>query len=215
MFDPWNCGPFSYGGDSLGVDPFGHTIFDAIRGEPGTFFDFGYRGDPVWGTNPPEPFQLLFGGRLYGDLYGATFASFDAYADWRTDIAALPESQVYAAFAAMCKNLGCDPNEAYRVGYQYGGLVWSAQMAGNQVNKNNLRGYWSDPITFLHQGNPSWYSGYFFDTAHLVGGASISAHVDPFGPLNPFHYIIQMPAMLIPSQSSGTANCSLTGGCNF
>ena len=165
---------------------------------------------------------VQFSGMLYGTSYSQTFSSLNAYFDWRTSIAALPESQVYMSFAAMCQNQSCDPNQQFSVRYQNANLVWNVwnltSASGStpaSVDVSNLDGYWSDPVTFLHQGNPSWYSGYFFDVTHLIGGDAMGAHIDPFGALNPFHYLIQMPAMLFPPGRSGTAICSLAGGCTL
>jgi len=35
------------------------------------------------------------------------------------------------------------------------------------------------------------------------------------GPLNPLHYLIQMPAMLFPSGAPMSGTCSMNGGCSF
>ncbi len=83
------------------------------------------------------------------------------------------------------------------------------------VNQNNLDGYWQDPLTNFHNGNPSWYSGFFFDTPHIIGTDPISAHVDPFGPFNPLHDVIQLPSMLFPPGASGVATCAVVGGCSL
>jgi hypothetical protein len=75
---------------------------------------------------------------------------------------------------------------------------------------------WSDPITYMHNGDPSWYFGplFGFDVGHLIGSDPVGAHIDSFGPLNPLHYLIQMPAMLFPGGPLGYATCSISGGCN-
>ena len=195
----------------------GNDEFDALVGAPGTclFNTTSGVGFGVDLSSPAfSPFAWNFSGTLYGKNYNQTFVTWDQYADWATAIAALPESEIYAAFQVMCQNMGCDPNQQFPVQYQNGNLVWSVSMGGS-VDEHNLDGYWADPLTYLHGGNPSWYSGYFFDTPHLIGSDPISAHIDPFGPLDPFHYLIQMPSMLFPPGQSGTATCALVGGCSF
>lgn len=109
--------------------------------------------------------------------------------------------------------------------YQYGASVYSVQMdcasgQGCAVAEDNLDGFWSDPISWFHKdsngdGLPSWYSGFFFDTPHLIGTDPLGAHIDPFGPLNPFHYLIQLPSMLFGYSSWQGASCMLNGGCSF
>jgi hypothetical protein len=121
------------------------------------------------------------------------------------------------AFAGICKNIGCDPNAAYAVTSTYSAMVYNAQLQSGTVNKSNFNGWFKDPLTYLHGGNPSWYQGcgLLFDTVHVIGSDPVSAHVDPFGPFNPFHYLIQMPAMLLPSGAPMSGTCSLNGGCSF
>ena len=237
----WNRYAYVRNNPVSGVDPTG--LNDMNFWDSPAWLQTGVNTDPSFGPPDPfgaapsllngelrgaeaeaeaaySPFVLQFGGSLYGKLYQGIFPSWDDYADWRTGIAALPESQVYAAFSVICQNQGCDPNELVPVTYQHGNMVYSVQMdcAVNQgctVATDNLDGFWSDPVTFLHQGNPSWYSGYFLDTPHLIGSDPLGAHIDPFGPLNPLHYLIQMPSMLFPSSGWQGASCALNGGCSF
>jgi RHS repeat-associated protein len=160
-----------------------------------------------------SPFDFEFSGTLYGKGYSGVFNTWDEYASWRTGIAALPESQTYMVFAALCKNQGCDPNRAYSVQSQYWAMVYNVTLNGHQVDKSNLDAWWSDPVTFLHGGKPSWYQGYFLDTPHMIATQQMSGHIDPFGPFNPLHYLIQIPSMVIPSGPNLTGTCALVGGC--
>jgi hypothetical protein len=40
----------------------------------------------------------------------------------------------------------------------------------------------------------------------------INAHVDPFGPMHPFHYLLQLPSMLFSASPKQGATCMLNGG---
>jgi RHS repeat-associated protein len=168
-----------------------------------------------------NPIAFEFKGTLYGQSYDMTFSTVEDYASWRTAIAALPESQAYDVFAVICKNQGCDPDVVFRITYRFAYLVPNVTLdcdkgAGCTVAQDNLDGFWKDPLTFLHQGQSSWYSGFFFETPHLIDSDPISAHIDPFGPLNPLHYLLQMPAMIpdmISPPDTTYMNCSLNGGC--
>ena len=75
---------------------------------------------------------------------------------------------------------------------------------------------WKDPLTSFHNGNGSWYYGnrFGFDTGHLVDSDPTSAHIDPFGPFNPLHYLIQLPFMFTGG-NPGTAQCAVNGGCTI
>ena len=171
----------------------------------------------AWGEKRyADNFGWLVQGSLYGKYYEPTFfSSLDAYFNWRTEIAALPESLLYSVFAAMCQNQSCDPDQVLRLQYTYAGLDYNVTWAGHAVDPSNLAGYWADPVTFLHQGNGSWYSGFFFDTPHLIASVPMSGHVDPFGPLNPLHYLTLIPSMLLPAGPPRVASCSLNGGCTL
>ncbi len=224
--DGWGCGGggFGAGGGSCtldGISTFCSIVGDAIGAggavqcpenvcsyysPSGGFVQFvagaggatGYLGI----QQMPEELNEVNGGFM-------TNAQYEAYKEQQA------LADIYAVFKVICRNLGCDPKEMFSVNYSHSAMVWSVQVPGYTVDPNNLDGYWSDPITRFHGGNPSWYSGFFFDTPHLIGSDPISAHIDPFGPLNPLHYLVQLPAMLFPAGQSGTANCSVAGGCNF
>jgi hypothetical protein len=202
----------------------GYSIFDAIRGDTHTWSRF-VNGVFVWGvdlnSSAFSPFGYSFQGKLYGRSYDQTFDTWDDYANWRTEVASLPSSRIYSAFMVIAKNQGFDPNGSQEMGYRNGALVYAVWVddckagEGCTVAKDNLDGFWKDPITWFHHGNPSWYQGFLFDTPHLVGGDPMSAHIDPFGPLNPFHYLIQLPSMLFGSGAPGTATCAVNGGCTI
>lgn len=122
---------------------------------------------------------------------------------------------MFAVFAAMCQNLSCDPNQMFGVNYRFAKGVYNLEFGGESLDAGNLDGYWQDPITFFHDGDKSYYSGFFFDTPHLIDSGPLSGHVDPFGALNPLHYLIQLPAMLFPASPWTSATCSLVGGCTL
>jgi hypothetical protein len=67
----------------------------------------------------------------------------------------------------------------------------------------------------MHQGNSSWYFGslFGFNAGHLIADDSAGAHIDPFGPFNPLHYIVQMPAMWDRPGDTVRTTCSISGGC--
>lgn len=144
--------------------------------------------------------------------------------DWKAQRQAEIDAAIKAinkAFSTIAKNTGIDPNQQVPVWIQYKAGVWNVQLdcqagAGCTVNQSqaNASG-WPDPVTFMHQGSPSWYFGskFGFNAAHLIGSDPAAAHVDPFGPLNPLHYLIQLPAMLFPGGPVGHTTCSISGGC--
>lgn len=203
----------------------GFDIFDAVReylggenlglGSNGLWFD---PSTGQWGFNMPSPFALHISGTLYGKHYDKTFDDWNAYAQWRTNLAAQPESQTYMAFLAFVKNLGITSGS---VTVKYSGLVYNVTLncppGGCPADPNGPTG-WHDPIPWFHHdqnGNPidTWYSGNpFFDTTHLIGGPdNISAHIDGAGPANPLHYLL-----LIFTKVGGPQyqmNCSVVGGC--
>lgn len=206
----------------------GFDIFDAIReylggedlglGSKGLWFD---PWTSQWGFNIPSPLGIHISGKLYGHSYNQNFADWNAYAEWATALAATPESQAYMDFSQICQN-HCDPNSVMKVQCTYGALVYSCSipsLADQSVDRAALGGGWPDPINWFHKAD-SWYFGLFFDAVHLVDAAvvngqviPINAHVDPFGPANPFHYLIQLPAMLFGSANLPSMTCSINGGC--
>ncbi|MGH7744541.1 MAG: RHS repeat-associated core domain-containing protein [Candidatus Dormibacteria bacterium] len=177
----------------------------------------------------PFAFDFEFQGHLYGKYYDQTFSAWDEYADWATGIAALPESRVYSAYQLIASNQGINPNTVVQVGYQNGDMVysvWVPDLIDQSVNRATAAsdGGWQDPLTSFHGGAASWYFGnlFGFDVGHLVdsidtssGEVPINAHIDPFGPFNPFHYLIQLPSMLFPSAQPGAASCAINGGCSI
>jgi hypothetical protein len=169
----------------------------------------GYKGDYCIGC-------VWVHGTMYGQSISKIFQSFADWADYATTQAALPQNQIYVIFAAMCANQGCDPNQVYsELTYAYKNLVYNVTSRGTTVDQSNLDGYWEDPLTWFH--NQSWESGYLFDVIHLIQdvGKPMSGHDDPFGAFNPLHYLIQIPSMLLPAGASGSASCSLNGGCTL
>ncbi|HZQ17863.1 MAG TPA: hypothetical protein VFA90_04005 [Terriglobales bacterium] len=192
--------------------------------EFGRIFDHGCDEECQYASQ----FGWRFKGNLYGKPYSEFFSSLSDYADWRTGIAALPESQVYSAFLLIAKNQGLDPNKTVQIMSQYYAMVysvWIPGLADQSLNPASAKadGGWSDPLTNLHAGAGSYYFGFVFDAGHLVDSIvksdgsedPINAHIDGAGPLNPFHYLLQLPSMIIPPSPSQQASCSINGGCTF
>jgi hypothetical protein len=80
---------------------------------------------------------------------------------------------------------------------------------------------YQDPTGMMHNGNDSWYIGSFgglfdFEVGHVVADPDgVQAHYDDFGPLNPFHTLIQVPlGWIMGTTPPTTYTCSLIGGCN-
>jgi RHS repeat-associated protein len=109
-------------GDCEGGD---YANFGSFTNPMGLWADpFGAWQDPTrWdplgdGEKSYEPFVLDFVGTLYGKSYDQTFSSWSQLFDWMTGIAALPESEAYAANQAyeqqrnaVAAALGVNPNE--------------------------------------------------------------------------------------------------------
>lgn len=81
-------------------------------------------------------------------------------------------------------------------------------------------GGWQDPTNAFHPAN-SWYlgglTGALFGTGHLVDWSpvqNLNAHIDPFGPLNPLHYLVQLPLERF-SGAPQPVTCNAVGGCTF
>lgn len=127
----------------------------------------------------------------------------------------MPQNQIYAVFAALCTNEKCNPTQTFSVNYQFAKGVYNVSINGFALNTGNLDGYWQDPFGFMHNGDSSWISGYFLDSIHLIDSHPMSGHIDPFGPLNPLHYLLQFPAMLFPANPPSVATCSVASGCTL
>jgi RHS repeat-associated protein len=130
-------------------------------------------------------------------------------------------NDIYQAFRLIAQNMGLDPSAQIPVGIQYNKGVWGVWLSDCGTNctvdpsQAQANGGWADPLTIFHQGNSSWYFGslFGFDAGHLVGGNPASAHMDPYGPLNPFHALLQLPTMLYPPGPIGYTTCSVSAGC--
>jgi len=205
-----NCGLYS----ALYVDAFGNTMFDAIAGKEGTYFGFDLRGNPVWGSFVPDPFELHFQGSLYGNEYSQTFASFDAYADWRTGIAALPASQIYAAWQEACQHSTAECSETVTVLVRRRGWTYNVRVSGGIANVGFPRTL-PNPFTFEHPQR-SYYTWSPVNTAHLVPliEERVEAHYDLFHAyfLFPLHMAEWIAGVLTGNQQS-TWTCSVVGGC--
>lgn len=171
--------------------------------------------DPDW-SPWPWVFKL---GMLYGHDYGTqSFSTLAGYFAWRSGLAVEPANMVYSVFAAEAKNKHLDPDKVYKVTVQWttAGLVPVVTVPGaGPVDRSNLPGYYPDPVRWFHHGHASWYHGLFYNVTHLVATPlNISGHIDPFGPANPLHYIIQLPLGLVTG-SAQSAYCSVNGGCTL
>jgi RHS repeat-associated protein len=193
-------------------DFYGFDEFDLI--DPNSFYNqyfYNWFLSSDW-----SPWDIQFNGILYGKSYSATFHTWNQYAAWSMYIGSLPESRCYESFLAIAQNQDLSDDSSYSVTCSSGtaGLTETATLNGHTLNLANLNGFWQDPISALHNGDASWYRGYFFNTAHVIASVPVSAHVDPFGPFNPFHYVIQLPLGWV-SGPPQTATCSVNGGCTF
>ena len=170
-----------------------------------------------------------FTGTLYGKPYNQFFSSLNDYANWRTGIAALPESQVYETFMAACQYLaGCDPSAQYTINAQLRGFTQNIQVLGPDGKPLPLDvGAAAGDASHTgigHGGNDSWYIGGMYDVLHVVnvqipyasavqGG---EVHIDEFSPYGlgaPLHLIDYAASFLIKG-ASVTFTCSASGGCN-
>lgn len=203
------------GGGGAGVEACGVDIYCIQNGGIGPF------GSPVAQIHCDSDGYCMTGSWAFSTyLVGGTY-SIDWAGQRQAEINAAV-NKINKAFSLIAKNMGLDPNQEVPVKVQYNYGVWNVQLncdagTGCTVDQNaaNKAG-WPDPITFMHQGDSSWYFGslFGFDAGHLIGNDPAGAHIDPFGPFNPLHYLIQMPAMLFPGGPVGYTTCSISGGCN-
>jgi len=174
-------------------------------------------------------FGYLVQGTLFGANYTQFFSSFDAYANWATCLAAQPQNQVYAAFAALAQYLvGFDASQTYTVSFQIRGTTYNVQVAGADgqmltLNLNEVIGDAGNTGTG-HGGNDSWYVGGWLEVLHLVdvvnkyADASLGAegHIDAFSPFGiglPMHGIEWGLSQIINSPVS-SFKCSFSAGCH-
>jgi hypothetical protein len=175
-------------------------------------------GSPVAQIHCDSDGYCMVGSRVFSQYEpGGTF-DIDWKAQKREEIRSTV-SQINKTFVLIARNLGLDPNAEVPVSIQYKSGVWNVALwnctANCKVNQDANGSGWLDPITFMHKGDPSWYYGnvFGFDVGHVIGSDPASAHIDPFGPLNPLHYVIQLPAMIFPGGPTGYTRCSINGGC--
>jgi hypothetical protein len=159
------------------------------------------------------------------------FNSWSQYADWRTGIAALPQSKVYDAFVKLGLYLvGFDPTVPYAVNAQVRGTTYNVQVMGSdntalELNMDDVAQDWNGHMGIGHGGNYSFYMGGTFNTFHVVDVANPyekavaggEGHFDPFSPFGigaPLHGVEWGLSNLLPSGNQQTFNCSVIGGCN-
>jgi RHS repeat-associated protein len=212
------AGAGGYGGavaGGAGVEACGVDSYCVQKGGIGPF------GSPVAQWHCGTDGHCMTGSSVFSQyIVGGTYQ-----VDWQAQRQAVIDAaikKINGAFSLIAANLGLDPNQQIPVRVQYSYGVWNVRLqcdagTGCAVDQNtaNATG-WPDPITFMHQGDPSWYFGslFGFNAGHLIGSDPAGAHIDPFGPFNPLHYVIQMPAMLFPAGPVGYTSCSINGGCN-
>ena len=188
------------------------------------------RGGVNWvNATGSSPFEFQFSGNLYGEDYTKSFETWDAYAEWRTGIAADAGTagEVYQAFMASCAYMsGCDPNLKYTVNSQRRGTTQNIQILGPDgkplpLNTDQAAAD-AGHMGVGHGGNDSWYIGGMVDVLHVVdvqqayesatpGG---EAHIDPaspFGLLAPFHGVEFVLSKIVPNGSPQSFACSASG----
>ena len=168
---------------------------------------------------------VTFQGNLYGQSYNQTFASFDAYADWRSSLAALPQNQTYNAYLLACQyaESSCS-GTSDRVSVKLVGYNYNVQLLRNPLDVAAASGNgYSDPTSSMfHQGNDSYYIGFGglfgIDEGHVVADPNgIEAHYDDFGPFNPLHWPGAILSIFVNTRSTAPAipsTCSVVGGCH-
>jgi RHS repeat-associated protein len=148
-----------------------------------------------------------------GDSY--IFASFDAYADAATDVAAIQVNQTTADFETVAKQMKLDPNKIYTVDVYMQGLTLNIVIENATLNTSLLPpGTTTDP--FLNHGT-SYVQWGVFDQSHYVDMSSTNEmgyHNDWFGSLNPAHYADYALGGMTGQYSKATYHCSGSGGCH-
>jgi len=235
----WNGYGYVLGNPLNGVDPSGRDAnYSGIQNGfcPPSKATCPMTGTPIVGT-PTVPdeigeaearyasqFQWQFKGTLYGKPYNQAFTTLDAYFDWRTGIAVLPESKAYAAYMLDCAHsmspcMGNDP-----VTTRYQGPTGNYALVGSALDPNSVSGMIPDPSftsNFMH-GGASWYTWNLIDTGHVATNVSgfVESHYDAFNAvlLTPLHVIFDvLPSFFInprPGVSGPTYTCSPIGGCH-
>jgi RHS repeat-associated protein len=162
--------------------------------------------------------------------YVAVFDTWEGYANWHAGIQAEINSvvdelnSVTKAFRLIATNQGLDPSQAFAVTYRYSAMVYNVSVSVPndpfpQLNQTAAQdaGGWPDPVTFMHGGADSYYFGsLLWNSGHLVNSTAtvpMNAHIDPFGPWSPLHYLIQIPSKIIPGRDRQSAICTVSGGC--
>ena len=163
-----------------------------------------------------------FSGTLYGQTYtNQSFSSIDAYLDWRTSLAAQPQSQAYQVYMLACQyatNPCSGTNDSVSVWLK--GITYNGQINSPLDVAAAAQDGFQDPTGMMHNGDDSWYIGSFaglfgFEVGHVVNNPyDEEVHYDDFGPLNPLHYVTQVPLGAIMGTTPTTYTCSVIGGCH-
>lgn len=142
-----------------------------------------------------------------------------------------PDGTGYAQFRLMAINQAPDPDAQHIMYLRSYAMVVSEWPGTSDPAFESVNPYgaiaesgWKDPVNFFHGAN-SWYFGSLWrNSGHLVDShwemksghlveEPISAHIDPYGPLNPLHYLLQIPSMLSSPGPTSAVTCSLRQGC--
>jgi hypothetical protein len=141
----------------------------------------------------------------------------------------LPINQINAAYALGCQyaTTPCGTNDKIKV--RYVGSTYNVTLNENRLNQAEAAeaGYW-DPLGYFHRepngtSDPSYYIGFGglfgINEAHVVAtSVGVEAHYDPWGPLNPFHWIDSALSLLINTRNQARAGtpytCSVVGECH-
>ncbi len=159
-------------------------------------------------------------GTLYGQSISEIFSSFAAWANYATSQAALPENQAYQVYMLACQyatNPCSGTNDSVSVWLK--GITYNGQIDSPLDVAAAAQDGFQDPTGMMHNGDDSWYidsfAGLFgFEVGHVVNDPyGMEVHYDDFGPLNPLHYVIQVPLGAIIQTPSQPYTCSVIGGC--
>jgi RHS repeat-associated protein len=209
--------------DACGVDPFciangGVSPFDTPEAQVGCVEGHCFVG------------SYAFAQYNIGGTYSVDFKT-----QYAAAVAAAIESltrKLNQAFAAAAEALHLKAGVAYYVWVRVAGLAPNITVYDPTSNwpygcaaaPNVCQGQWGekDPISIVHNGNPSWYNGGLFNAAHAVnlGDWGLEFHIDPFNPENGLagaagHILFDfIPYLANPHGPQGSVTCQVGVGCN-
>ncbi|MGH7775708.1 MAG: RHS repeat-associated core domain-containing protein [Candidatus Dormibacterales bacterium] len=132
------------------------------------------------------------------------------------------EERSWELFLQAQRFANANPAESYEVTPTWRGFAFQIQILGLPLDTAAAEAAgWLDPLTIFENGDTSWYQGDWwsmFNVPHTIDDpGGIIYHVDPFGPLNPLHFLIQViGGWLGGTERLPTVSCSLAaGGCSL